>query len=103
MRRTDSAFSSLTRSNLAIVEALNRFGRPRGATPAQNAMAWLLAKRPWAVPIPGTTKLAQLEENLRTPEFSLTGAEVREIEEAVGRIRIAGDRYPPEEQRRISR
>jgi hypothetical protein len=44
-----------------------------------------------------------LEENLRTPEFSLTGAEVREIEEAVGRIRIAGDRYPPEEQRRISR
>lgn len=91
------------RANLAIVEVLNRFGRPRGATSAQVAMAWLLAKRPWIVPIPGTTKLAHLEENLRTPDFTFTATEVRELEDSVSRISIIGDRYPPEEQKRISR
>ena len=91
------------RANLAIVEVLNRFGRPRGATSAQVAMAWLLAKKPWIVPIPGTTKLAHLEENLRTPDFSFTTDEMHELEESVAKITIVGDRYPPEEQSRISR
>lgn len=91
------------RANLAIVEVLNRFGRPRGATSAQVAMAWLLAKKPWIVPIPGTTKIAHLEENLRTPDFNFTATEVRELENSVAGISIVGDRYPPEEQRRISR
>ena len=91
------------RANLAIVEALNRFGRSRGATSAQVATAWLLARKPWIVPIPGTTKLAHLEENLRAPDFAFTADEMREIEGAVSKINIVGDRYPPEEQGRISR
>ena len=91
------------RANLAIVEALNRFGRPRGATSAQVALAWLLARKPWIVPIPGTTKLAHLEENLRTPDFTFTADEIRELEDSVSKISIVGDRYPPEEQSRISR
>ena len=91
------------RANLAIVEALNRFGRPRGATSAQVALAWLLARKPWIVPIPGTTKLSHLEENLRTPDFTFTADEIRELEDSVSKITIVGDRYPPEEQSRISR
>jgi len=91
------------RANLAIVEVLNRFGRSRGATSAQVAMAWLLARKPWIVPIPGTTKLAHLDENLRTADFSLTADEIREVESAVSKINIVGDRYPAEQQRQISR
>ena len=91
------------RANLAIVEVLNRFGRPRGATSAQVAMAWLLARKPFIVPIPGTTKLAHLEENLRTADVILSAAEMQELEGAVSKIKIVGDRYPAEEQRRISR
>jgi aryl-alcohol dehydrogenase-like predicted oxidoreductase len=89
------------RSNLAIVEVLNAFGRTRGATSAQVALAWLSAKRPWIVPIPGTTKLAHLDENLRAAELTLTPDEVRELDSAVARIRIVGDRYPPEQQRQV--
>ena len=91
------------RANLAIVEALNRFGRPRGATSPQVALAWLLARKPWIVPIPGTTKLSHLEENLRTPDITFTADEIRELEDSVSKISIVGDRYPPEEQSRISR
>lgn len=88
-------------ANLAIVEALNRFGRPRGATAAQVALAWLLAKQPWIVPIPGTTKLAHLEENLRAAALRLSAAEVNEIENTVSKIQIVGDRYPAEQQRQV--
>lgn len=91
------------RANLAIVEALNRFGRPRGATSAQVALAWLLAKQPWIVPIPGTTKLAHLEENLRAADFVLGPDDIRELETAVSQIAIVGDRYPASEQKKISR
>lgn len=91
------------RANLAIVEVLNRFGRSRGATSAQVATAWLLARKPWIVPIPGTTKLAHLEENLRSPHFTFTADEMRELEDAVSKVNIVGDRYPAEEQSRISR
>lgn len=91
------------RANLAIVEVLNRFGRTRGATSAQVAIAWLLARNPWIVPIPGTTKLAHLEENLRTVDFALRADEIRELEAAVSKIKIVGDRYPASEQKQISR
>jgi aryl-alcohol dehydrogenase-like predicted oxidoreductase len=91
------------RANLAIVEVLNRFGRTRGATSAQVAMAWLLAKKPWIVPIPGTTKLAHLEENLRTADLPLTAEEMSELEGAVSKIEIVGARYPAEQQNQISR
>ncbi|HMU29140.1 MAG TPA: aldo/keto reductase [Nitrospira sp.] len=90
------------RANLAIVEALNRFGRTRGVTSAQVALAWLLAKQPWIVPIPGTTKLAHLEENLRTADLKLSAAEMSEIEGSVSKIEIVGDRYPAEQQKLVS-
>lgn len=91
------------RTNLAIVEELNRFGRTRGATSAQVSLAWLLAKKPWIVPIPGTTKLAHLDENLKAADFTFGADEVRELEAAVSKIKIVGDRYPASEQKKISR
>ncbi|WP_149135072.1 aldo/keto reductase [Cupriavidus campinensis] len=91
------------RANLALVEVLNEFGRTRGATSAQVALAWLMGQKPWMVPIPGTTKLAHLEENLRAADLTLTPEELRELDSAVARIRIVGDRYPAALQRQISR
>lgn len=89
------------RANLAIVEVLNAFGRARGMTSAQVALAWMMAKQPWIVPIPGTTKLAHLDENIRTADLTLTPAEVQEIESNVSRVRIVGDRYPASQQRQV--
>lgn len=89
------------RANLALVEVLNAFGRTRGATSAQVALAWLMAKGPGIVAIPGTTKLAHLDENLRAAELTLTPDEVRELESAVAKIEIVGDRYPAEQQRQV--
>jgi aryl-alcohol dehydrogenase-like predicted oxidoreductase len=89
------------RANLAIVEVLNSFGRTSGYTSAQVALAWLMAKAPWIVPIPGTTKLAHLDENLRSVNLKLTQDEVRELESAISEIRIMGDRYPASQQRQV--
>lgn len=89
------------RTNLALVEALNAFGRTRGMTSAQVALAWMMAQKPWIVAIPGTTKLAHLEENLRTTEMTLKADDLRELESAVSKIQIVGDRYPPEQQRQV--
>jgi aryl-alcohol dehydrogenase-like predicted oxidoreductase len=89
------------RANLAVVEVLNSFGRTRGATSAQVALAWLMTKAPWIVPIPGTTKLAHLDENLRAANLKLTPDEVRELEAAVSKIRIVGDRYPASQQSQV--
>jgi aryl-alcohol dehydrogenase-like predicted oxidoreductase len=91
------------RANLALVEVLNAFGRTTGATSAQVALAWLMAQKPWIVAIPGTTKLAHLEENLRAADLRLTTDELRELDSAVSRIQIMGDRYPPEQQRQVER
>ncbi len=82
----------------AIVEELHRFGRTRGVTSAQGALAWLLGKKPWIVPIPGTTKLAHLEENLKAAGFAFGADAVHELEDAVSNIQIGGDRYPASEQ-----
>jgi aryl-alcohol dehydrogenase-like predicted oxidoreductase len=91
------------RANLRIVEELNKFGRTRGISSAQAALAWLMQKAPWIVPIPGTTKLSHLEENLRATEFTFSSIEWSEIETAVADIPIVGDRYPASEQKRIQR
>lgn len=89
------------RANYRIVNVLQRFGRELGMTSAQLALGWLLQKEPWIVPIPGTTKLAHLEENLRTLEFSLSREKWLEIENAVAAIPVTGDRYNAEQQKQV--
>lgn len=89
------------RANYRIVNALQRFGRERGMTSAQLALGWLLHRAPWIVPIPGTTKLAHLEENLRTLDFTLSDDEWRQLEDAVAAIPVTGDRYNAEQQRQV--
>jgi aryl-alcohol dehydrogenase-like predicted oxidoreductase len=80
--------------NQALVELLRRIAARRQATPAQIALAWLLAQRPWIVPIPGTTKLHRLEENLAAADVSLTNADLAEITQAADAIDVEGERYP---------
>jgi len=82
------------KSNQTLVELLGRIGRRIGASPAQIALAWLLARKPWIVPIPGTTKQSRLEENLDAEQIELTAADLVEIESAAAEIRIEGARYP---------
>lgn len=89
------------RANTRIVNALQAFGRTRGMTSSQVALGWLLQKAPWIVPIPGTTKLAHLEENLRTLDMACTPAEWKELEEAVAAIPVVGDRYNAEQQKQV--
>ena len=91
------------RANTRIVNVLQQFGRTHGMTSAQVALGWLLQKEPWIVPIPGTTKLSHLEENLRTLDFSLAADEWRELETAVAAIPVVGDRYNAEQQRQVGR
>ena len=81
-------------ANRALVDLLGRVGANEGATPAQIALAWLLAQRPWIVPIPGTTKQSRLEENLGAARLELSAAELREIDVAAAQIRVQGARYP---------
>lgn len=82
------------KANLALVDLLAAIGKRKNATPAQIALAWLLAQRPWIVPIPGTTKLARLEENLAAADVELTPDDLREIERAAAEVTIQGARYP---------
>jgi aryl-alcohol dehydrogenase-like predicted oxidoreductase len=82
-------------ANQALVDQVRIIAASRGATPAQIALAWLLAQRPWIVPIPGTTKAHRLEENLGAAAVELTGDELAHIKEALARIPVQGDRYPP--------
>jgi aryl-alcohol dehydrogenase-like predicted oxidoreductase len=82
-------------ANAALVRLLTDVATPRGATPAQLALAWLLARRPWIVPIPGTTKPARLAENLAAVDLTLSAAEVAALDAAAAQIAIVGDRYPP--------
>lgn len=89
------------RSNLRIVNELQQFGRTRGMTSSQVALGWLLQKSPSVVPIPGTTKLAHLEENLRTLDFELRPEEWMELENTVAKIPIIGDRYNKEQQKQV--
>ncbi len=81
-------------ANLALVELLQEYGNRRGASPAQIALAWILARKPWIVPIPGTTKLHRLEENIGAAAIRLTPEEISGLEEACDRIGVVGARYP---------
>jgi aryl-alcohol dehydrogenase-like predicted oxidoreductase len=93
-RNTIPRFSpEARRANQALVDLLARIGRKKGATPAQIALAWLLAQKPWIVPIPGTTKLHRLEENIGAASVDLTPDDLREIDEAASRIEVRGARY----------
>ncbi|HEV7257013.1 MAG TPA: aldo/keto reductase [Bosea sp. (in: a-proteobacteria)] len=80
--------------NQALVDLLKRIADQKGATPAQIALAWLLARRPWIVPIPGTTKLHRLEENLGAVDVELTAVDLAGIESAAAAIQVEGERYP---------
>jgi aryl-alcohol dehydrogenase-like predicted oxidoreductase len=90
-------------ANRALVDLLAEIAAGRGATPAQIALAWLLAQKPWIVPIPGTTKVARLDENLGAAEIELTADDLGQIEKAASAIAIQGDRYPEELERRTGR
>ena len=91
------------KANLAFVEWLKTFAGKKHATPAQIALAWLLAQKPWIVPIPGTTRLHRLEENLGATRIELTPDDLREIDRAASQIAVHGDRYPEHLQRLVGR
>ena len=90
-------------ANRAVVELLRRIAATKQATPAQIALAWLLAQKPWIVPIPGTTKRHRLDENLGATGIRLTAEDLREIGDAVSKITVHGGRYPEHLQRRVGR
>jgi aryl-alcohol dehydrogenase-like predicted oxidoreductase len=83
-------------ANQALVELLKTMGAKKDATPAQIALAWLLAQKPWIVPIPGTTRLSRLEENLGAADIALTPDDLAEIEKSAAAVKIEGERYTPE-------
>ncbi|MGC2764708.1 MAG: aldo/keto reductase, partial [Candidatus Acidiferrum sp.] len=82
------------KANRALVDLLEAIAQRKKATPAQIALAWLLAQKPWIVPIPGTTKLHRLEENLGAVDIALTTDDLREIESSAAKITVQGARYP---------
>jgi len=103
-RNSVPRFSAENRkANQALVDLVISFAEQKEVTPAQIALAWLLAKKPWIVPIPGTTKLARLEENLGAVEVELTAADVLALEEASSKIKLEGARYPKFHQQLVGR
>jgi aryl-alcohol dehydrogenase-like predicted oxidoreductase len=91
------------KANQALVDSLGRIAEQKKATKAQIALAWLLAQKPWIVPIPGTTKLHRLEENLGSANVALTAEDLKEIHDAVSAIDVQGDRYPANLQSLVNR
>jgi aryl-alcohol dehydrogenase-like predicted oxidoreductase len=91
------------KANQALVDLLRAIGEKKNATPAQIALAWLLAQKPWIVPIPGTTKLHRLEENIGAAKIELTPDDLREIENAASKITVQGARYPEHLERMVGR
>jgi aryl-alcohol dehydrogenase-like predicted oxidoreductase len=91
------------KANLALVEVLKSLAAAKGSTPAQLALAWLLAQKPWIVPIPGTTKLHRLEENLGGAVLELTAEDLKAIDAAASKIELQGDRYPAHLQKLVGR
>ena len=85
------------KANRPVVDLLEEIAGRKGATPAQIALAWLLAQKPWIVPIPGTTKLHRLEENIAAASIELSPDDLRHIEDVALRITVEGDRYPQAE------
>jgi aryl-alcohol dehydrogenase-like predicted oxidoreductase len=104
IRATLPRFTAEARAaNQAVVDLLSRIAAEKGATPAQVALAWLLAQRPWIVPIPGTRRLERLEENLGAADLELTADDLARIDEAASAITVVGERYPEAMQRLIDR
>ena len=91
------------RANQAVVDLLGRMAEQKKATPAQIALAWILAQKPWMVPIPGTTKLHRLEENIGAASLELTADDLREIDSAARKIPVQGARYPENLQKMVNR
>jgi aryl-alcohol dehydrogenase-like predicted oxidoreductase len=91
------------KANQALVDLLGTIAKRKNATPAQIALVWLLAQKPWIVPIPGTTKLHRLDENLGAATLELTSTDLREIESAASKITVEGARYPEHLQRLVGR
>ena len=91
------------KANQALVDLIDRFAQQKKATPAQIALAWLLAQKPWIVPIPGTTKLHRLEENIGAVDVTLSSDDLRELETAASKIALQGARYPEELQKLVGR
>jgi aryl-alcohol dehydrogenase-like predicted oxidoreductase len=91
------------KANQVLVDLLGDIAARKQATPAQIALAWLLAQKPWIVPIPGTTKLHRLEENLGAAAIELTPDDLRDIDSALANITVQGDRYPPHLAARVGR
>ncbi len=91
------------KANQALVQLLTSMGERKKATPAQIALAWLLARKPWFVPIPGTTKLHRLEENIGAVDVELTTADIEDIDRAAAGITVQGDRYPEHLERMTGR
>ena len=91
------------KANQALVDVVGKFAQEKRAMPAQIALAWLLAQKPWIVPIPGTTKLHRLEENIGASEVELTPDDLRKLENASGKITVQGERYPEHLQKLINR
>jgi aryl-alcohol dehydrogenase-like predicted oxidoreductase len=89
--------------NQALVDVIGKFGQQKKATPAQIALAWLLAQKPWIVPIPGTTKLHRLDENIGAVAVELTPEDLRQLETAASKIAVQGARYPEELQKLVGR
>jgi aryl-alcohol dehydrogenase-like predicted oxidoreductase len=87
------------KANQAVVNLLGQIAKRKNATPAQIALAWLLARKPWVVPIPGTTKLSRLEENIGAVSIELTSDDLRDIDNAASKIPVQGERYPEQLQR----
>jgi aryl-alcohol dehydrogenase-like predicted oxidoreductase len=103
-RNTVPRFDPANReANQCLVEQVKRIAQRKGLTPAQIALSWLLAQKPWIVPIPGTTKLHRLEENLGAADVELTAVDLEEIEGALARIAVQGHRYSEDSQRMIDR
>ena len=90
-------------ANQGLVVLIRNIAAEKAATPAQISLAWLLAQAPWIVPIPGTTKLHRLEENLAGADISLDAADLKAIDAALARISILGDRYPEALKARVGR
>jgi aryl-alcohol dehydrogenase-like predicted oxidoreductase len=91
------------KANQALVELIARFAQQKKASPAQVALAWLLAQKPWIIPIPGTTKLHRLEENIGAAAVELTPDDLRQLESAASKIPVQGERYPEELQKLVGR
>jgi aryl-alcohol dehydrogenase-like predicted oxidoreductase len=88
------------KANQSLIDLLSTIAARKNATPAQIALAWLLAQKPWIVPIPGTRKLSRLEENMGAVAVELTADDLREIDSAASQITVQGDRYPEDMERR---